>query len=89
MEENLRVNHNIIVEDRKKLTLTGVKDVVSFDDDSITLDTSLGRFEVKGTGLRIISFDNKSGDLIAEGRFIAFIYTHEETGGSFISKLFR
>ena len=37
MEENLRVNHNIIVEDRKKFTLTGVKDVLTFDEDNILL----------------------------------------------------
>ena len=50
MEENVRLNHNIIVEDRKKMTLTGVKDVLSFDEETVVLDTSLGRLTIKGSG---------------------------------------
>ena len=57
MEENVRLNHNIIVEDRKKMTLTGVKDVLSFDEETVVLDTSLGRLTVKGSGLHIVNFD--------------------------------
>lgn len=89
MEENLRVNHNIIVEDRKKMTLTGVKDVLSFDEETVVLDTSLGRLTVKGAGLHIINFDTKSGDLSAEGRLYALVYTTEEKSGGFFSRVFR
>lgn len=89
MEENLRVNHNIIVEDRKKMTLTGVKDVLSFDEETVVLDTSLGRLTVKGSGLHIVNFDTKSGDLSAEGRLYALVYTTEEKSGGFFSRVFR
>lgn len=89
MEENLRVNHNIIVEDRKKMTLTGVKDVISFDEETVVLDTSLGRLTVKGSGLHISNFDTKSGDLSADGRLYALVYTSEEKNGGFFSRVFR
>lgn len=89
MEENIRVNHNIIVEDRKKMTLTGVKDVLSFDEETVVLDTSLGRLTVKGSGLHIVNFDTKSGDLSAEGRLYALVYTTEEKNGGFFSRVFR
>lgn len=89
MEENIRVNHNIIVEDRKKMTLTGVKDVLSFDEETVVLDTSLGRLTIKGAGLHIINFDTKSGDLSAEGRLYALVYTTEEKSGGFFSRVFR
>ena len=89
MEANIRVNHNIIVEDRKKMTLTGVKDVLSFDEETVVLDTSLGRLTVKGAGLHIINFDTKSGDLSAEGRLYALVYTTEEKSGGFFSRVFR
>ncbi len=56
MEEVIRSNHNIIIEDRKKLTLSGVKDVVSFDDETLLLETALGRLTVKGAGLHIVNF---------------------------------
>ena len=89
MEENVRLNHNIIVEDRKKMTLTGVKDVLSFDEETVVLDTSLGRLTIKGAGLHIINFDTKSGDLSAEGRLYALVYTTEEKNGGFFSRVFR
>ena len=89
MEENVRLNHNIIVEDRKKMTLTGVKDVLSFDEETVVLETSLGRLTVKGSGLHIINFDTKSGDLSAEGRHYALVYTSEEKNGGVFSRIFR
>ena len=92
MEENIRINHNIIVEDRKKMTLTGVKDVLSFDEETVVLDTSLGRLTVKGSGLHIVNFDTKSGDLSAEGRLYALwrIYLGDgEKNGGFFSRVFR
>lgn len=89
MEENIRVNHNIIVEDRKKMTLTGVKDVLSFDEETVVLDTSLGRLTVKGSGLHIVNFDTKSGDLSAEGRLYALVYITEEKNSGFFSRVFR
>lgn len=89
MEENNRINQNIILENRKKLNLTGVKDVVSFDDETVILDTALGRLTVKGDGLHISSFNTESGELIAEGNVIALVYTTEEKSGGVFSRLFR
>ena len=81
-------NHNLIVENRKKITLTGVKEVLSFDEETILIDTVLGRLTVKGTGLSVLGFERDTGDLIAEGRIFAFAYTTEQSGGIF-SRLFR
>ncbi len=89
MEEIRAKNHNVIIENRKKFTLTGVKDVLSFDDETIMLDTQLGRLAVKGNSLKILGFDNDSEDLSGEGRIHAFIYTAEEKNGGFLSRLFR
>lgn len=89
MEEVIRSNHNIIIEDRKKLTLSGVKDVISFDDETLLLETALGRLTVKGAGLHIVNFDTASGDLFAEGKIYAAVYTSEERNGGFFSRVFR
>ena len=89
MEEIIRENHNVIVEDRKKLTLTGIKDVVSFDEETVVLETSLGRLVIKGNGLHILSFVTDTGDLIGEGRIHAMIYTAEEKNEGFFARLFR
>ncbi len=89
MDEVIRSNHNIIIEDRKKLTLSGVKDVISFDDETLLLETVLGRLTVKGAGLHIVNFDTASGDLFAEGKIYAAVYTSDEKNGGFFSRVFR
>lgn len=89
MEEVIRKNSNIILESRKKLTLTGVKDVVSFDDETLILKTELGNLTVKGEKLHIGIFNTETGDLSADGVFIAMVYTTDEKQGGFFSKVFR
>ncbi len=89
MEENLRVNHNIIVEDRKKFTLTGVKDVLTFDEDNILLSTPLGKLIIKGNSLQILNFNNETGDLSGTGKIYAFAYTASEEKSGFFSRVFR
>ena len=88
MEEAVHSNQNIILENRKKLTLTGVKDVLSFDEETVVLQTVMGRLTIKGAGLHIANFDVGSGELVAEGKFYAVAYTAEESGG-FFSRVFR
>ena len=53
MEEKVYTEQSIIIENRKKLNISGVKDVLSFDDETLLLDTALGRLTVKGEGLQI------------------------------------
>ncbi len=89
MEEKRILNHNIILENRKKFTLTGVKDVISFDEETVVTETALGKLVIKGDGLHILNFDNESFDLTGEGRIHAFVYTADEKSGGFFSKLFR
>ena len=87
LEEKKTVG-NIIIENRKKFTLTGVKDVVSFDEETIVTETFLGRLVLKGEGLHIYNFDTTSNDLIGEGKIHAVVYTAEERAG-FMSRIFR
>ncbi len=89
MEENIRVNHNVIMEDRKKVMLTGIKNVINFDEETIILDTSCGKFVIKGSSLHILQFNTDTGDLSAEGRVHALIYTAEEKSSNFFGKIFR
>lgn len=89
MDENIRVNQSVIIENRKKFIISGVKDVCSFDEETVMLDTVLGRLVVKGDGLHILNFNNESGDLSGEGRVHAMIYTADEKSGGFLSRLFR
>lgn len=89
LEEAVRQNHNVIIEDRRKFTLTGIKDVLSFDEETVMLETALGRLAIKGSGLHILNFNTETGDLSGEGRVHAFIYTAEEKSGGLLSRIFR
>ena len=89
MVDDLNKKHNIIVEDRKRFILTGIKDVLNFDEENTLLDTALGRLAIKGAGLKITNFNNETGDLIGEGRIFAFIYTADEKEGGFWSRLLK
>jgi sporulation protein YabP len=89
LQENITNNSNIIIEQRKKLTLSGVKECISFDEETIILNTVCGRLAIKGISLHIINFDTSSGDFTAEGRINAVIYTAQEQRGGFISRIFK
>ena len=90
MEENISTIQNVIMENRKKLNISGVKDVSSFDEETILLDTSLGKMTIKGEGLRIESYNTATGDLSAVGKVYAVVYMSDaRTSGGFLSRLFR
>ena len=82
--------HNLVLEDRKHLTVSGVKDVDSFDDVNIVALTSLGEMTVNGTGLRINRFSTDVGELAIDGEILSITYSEntQEQGG-FFSRLFR
>lgn len=52
-QNNGNVIQNLILENREKLTITGVVDVLSFDDQIVIVETQLGLLTVKGEDLRI------------------------------------
>lgn len=90
MEDNNFAIQNVIIENRKKLNISGVREVVSFDEETVLLETSLGRMTVKGEEIKIESFNTQTGDLWATGTFHAVVYMADgKNGGGFISRLFR
>lgn len=83
-------SHNLILEDRKSLSVTGVQEVESFDEQRIILHTSLGTLILRGTDLHIDKLSLETGELAVTGNIIELGY--EETasaGGSFWSRLFK
>lgn len=86
------VTHNIIMENRKKLSVSGVEDVDSFDEASVILITTMGTLTVKGADIRINKLSIDAGEVSIEGDIDSFEYSdvsqHSESGG-FISRLFK
>ncbi len=88
-EERLTKPQNLILEGCKHLVLSGVNEVLSFDEEALSLDTELGRLEIRGNGLHIISFDTALGDMVAEGYIYAMVYTKSTKPQSFLKRVFK
>ena len=89
MEEKVLKSHNVIVENRGKFTLTGVNEVLSFDENTILLDTALGKQTLRGENLKLGQFDTGKGDISGSGEIYALVYSSNETSGKFFSRLFK
>ena len=83
--------HNVILEGRKNLTISGVTDVDSFDERCISLYTQLGELVIKGSELHINSMSVETGDMTIEGDIWALNYGDKDkkSSATFLGKLFR
>jgi sporulation protein YabP len=83
---------NINLENRKRLTLTGAEEVISFDDEKILLNTKLGFLTIKGSELKMNKLDVQNGDLIIIGNIGSIVYSSKEVKKekeNIISRLFK
>ena len=90
--DNLQLPHKLTLNERNKLTLTGVTEVVSFDDISVVMITEGGDMTVEGSDLKIGVLDTERGVVAIDGKINALFYddgnaTNEKKG--LFGKLFR
>lgn len=69
---------NITLENRKKMILTGVEEVISFDDEKILLNTKLGALTIKGQNLKMNKLDVQNGDVMINGEIYYIVYSGKE-----------
>lgn len=82
--------HNLVLEDRRLLTVSGVSDVDSFDEETVVVFTDLGELTVRGSNLHINRLSVEVGELTVEGNIAALIYSDETPkSGGFFSRVFR
>ncbi len=80
--------HGISLEDRRRLDVTGVEDVESFDESLIVMNTSSGDLIVRGSGLHIGRISLDTGQLSVEGSISELSYEDKAPAGGFWQKLF-
>lgn len=80
--------HHVIMEDRTKLSVTGVEDVVSFDEAEIITRTAQGNLIIRGTGLHIGKLTLDSGEVSVDGLVRELCYEEAAPVGGFWAKLF-
>lgn len=89
-KKNTAMPHNLVLEDRRLLTLSGVSDVDSFDEETVVVFTDLGELTIRGSDLHINRLSVEVGELTVEGKISALIYSQDSAPkGGFFSKVFR
>ena len=84
------IPQNIIIENRLRMSVTGVQDVENFDDSSVTLYTNRGLLTVRGTALHVERLNLETGELAIEGTIDGLDYSEDtHVSGGFWSRLFR
>ena len=93
-ERKLSTNivQNVILENRNKLSISGVLDVLSFDDQIVILETELGLLTVKGENIKINKLSIDTSEVIVEGEISSISYSEKNVNdkdSSFIRKIFK
>lgn len=92
-QTNTNVVQNLVLENRNKLDISGVLDVLSFDDQVVVVETELGLLNVKGDDLRINKLNIDTSEVIVEGEIYNLAYSEKgpdkKSGGSLLGKIFK
>ena len=89
LEDKSSMLHNIVLQGRRDLNMTGVREVKGFDEDTVVLDTAKGTLTVKGEGIVIGSFSAESGDLNLQGDIWALVYSTEQSPKGVLRRILK
>lgn len=82
--------HSIYMEDRQRAVITEVKDVKSFDEETILLDLHQGGIVLKGKNLQVQSLDLESGSVSIMGTIDSAVYTQKKDNkGTWFERLLK
>ena len=82
----------IKLNDRKKISLSGLKKLVSFDPEEFVMETNLGPLVLKGNNLEIVKLDIIDGNLQIKGKINSLVYSDgkdSKKDNSILAKLFK
>lgn len=87
-QEQVILPHKLTLNERKSLTMTGVTEVVSFDEGAVILKTGLGTLVVQGKDLKLKTLSLDGGQVAVDGYVSALIYEENRPGGGVLRRLF-
>ena len=87
-EDTLQLPHKLTLNERKSLSMTGVTEVVSFDENAVVLRTDLGNLLVQGKDLQLKSLLPEGGQVSVTGHITALVYEEPRPAGGFWRRLF-
>jgi sporulation protein YabP len=82
MQDQMTLPHKLTLNSRKELSLTGVTEVIRFDEQAVVLKTALGILTVHGQGLHLKNLSLEGGQAAVEGTVSALIYEEPRKSGA-------
>ena len=86
--QEIQLPHKLTLQGRSNLSMTGVTEVASFDENAVILHTELGTLIVQGKDLQLKTLSTESGQVIVEGKVSALVYEEPRPAGGFWSRMF-
>lgn len=81
--------HELRLENRARLNVTGVREVESFDESAVVLHTAKGVLVIRGQSLHLQTLSIDGGQVAVDGTVDALAYEETQKQGGFFSRLFR
>ena len=80
MEEKLNTRpHKMMIQNRSAGNISGIRDVVSFDENQVVLDTDMGLLTIKGKNLHVSRLTLEKGEVDVEGTMDSLVYSSNES----------
>lgn len=94
MQEKMDIRpHKVIMENRNASSITGIRDVVSFNENQVVLDTDMGLLTIKGKDLHVSRLTVEKGEADVDGTIDSLVYTSNEafhkSAESWLVRLFK
>ena len=89
MDNSIRLPHKLTLNERNNLSVSGVSEVVSFDDTAVVMRTDLGMLTVHGQQLQLKNLSLEGGMVAVEGNVAALIYEEPRQERGLLGRFFR
>ena len=86
-DNQMALPHKLTLNDRRKLSMTGVTEVVNFDETTVVLRTQLGMLVINGQDLQLKTLSPKGGQVEVEGNIAALHYEEARAPGGWLRRL--
>ena len=87
-EQQMALPHKLTLSQRNNLTMTGVTEVVSFDESAVVVRTDLGTLSVQGQELQLKTLSVEGGQVVVEGHITSLQYEEPRQPGGWVRRLF-
>lgn len=82
-DNQIQLPHKLTLNERSHLTMTGVTEVVTFDENAVILKTGLGTLVVQGRDLQLKTLSPEGGQVVIAGKITALTYEEPRPAGFF------